>query len=345
MTDFPTPEKRKSSRSAQTTRKEPSRPRTGVRKVFEHAAQKEGSHFKTRTTDAIEKPLDLALPPGPVIQVFSPRMRRIVDTFLMNHAPAIVAFRAFLQGPDGGFQGDMSGAALVYYEQEKCLAALAVLNNRTWYIHSTEKKILSKLLDIVIGKLTPLRIEGAPDVVRQAIDKIKVPGNLAPEIRDCVHLELPPKRIPRGPGGHHRFAKLSDIPRLDQYLGEFQAELGDLPPHDWPALIAENRILLGMVEGNVAAVAQRGPSTYDRMLIEGMYTFRPYRRRGLAKNLVAALAGYASGKDLTTSVIVGKENRPILALLEALQFHKTSDYLVAIYQSEEGHESSKEPET
>ena len=90
----------------------------------------------------------------------------------------------------------------------------------------------------------------------------------------------------------------------------------------------ENRILLGVVEGTIASVAVRGSQTLDHVLIDGVYTFKPYRRRGLAKRLVAALARQASGRKQVASTIVGTKNEPMLALLNELGFLVTADYLV-----------------
>jgi predicted GNAT family acetyltransferase len=163
-------------------------------------------------------------------------------------------------------------------------------------------------------------------------------------IRECLHLELAPRKIPHSSGGHHRFAQTSDIPRLDQYLSEFAAELDEIPPHDWRTMIAENRILLSIQEGTVTSVAQRGPSTLDRMQIEGVFTFKPFRRRGLARNLVTALTRQAAGRGQDTSAIVGKDNKPMLSLLDALQFNKTTSYLIATFEQEKdnGEETGQE---
>jgi GNAT superfamily N-acetyltransferase len=266
-------------------------------------------------------------------------MRRIVDTFLMNTTPVNTAFRAFLQGPDGGYQGDLKGAALVDYEHEKCLAMAAILPDRTWYVYSTEKPALMRLLDVALVKLRPRVIEGELSVVWQALEHPLLAANPGPRTQECVHLELAPRKIPHTPEGHHRFAQLGDIPRLEEYMVEYKAEVGELPPHDWKTMIAENRILLSIMEGTVASVAQRGPTTLDRMLIAAIFTFRPFRKRGLARNLVAALARQAAGRGQSTSTIAAKDNKATLALLDSLQFNKTAEYLKAVFETEEGNES------
>jgi predicted GNAT family acetyltransferase len=254
-----------------------------------------------------------------------------MDTFLMNTTPVLTAFRAFLEGPDGGYQGDLSGSAVAFIEGDKILAATAILNDNGWLLHATDKKALNRLLDTLLEKLIPVSIEGEAQTVIQALKHPRLSALPDIRTRQCVHLELTSKRIPRRTAGHHKFAQMSDIPRLEQYSSEYAAELGETPPDDWRTLTSENRILLGIQEGTIASVAQRGATTLDSVSIVGVYTFKPYRRRGMAEGLVAALARQAAGRDQVAGAIVGKDNAPMLALLEGLQFNKTTEYLVAAF--------------
>jgi ribosomal protein S18 acetylase RimI-like enzyme len=248
----------------------------------------------------------------------------------MNTSQVHSAFRAFLQGPDGGYMGDLKGAAIAAIQNEKCLAVAAIFHDRTWLVHSTDKSALWRLLDVALAKLKPLRIEGEAEQVQIALAHPKLAKTKPVSIQECLHLELAQRKLPKGSAGHQRFANANDIPRLEEYCAEYEAELGGTLPREWRSLIAENRILLGIFEGTIAAVVQRGPSTLDRVQLEGLYTFKAFRRRGLAKSLIAALARQAAGRDQATSAIVGKDNAPMLELLRDLEFNVTAEYEIAI---------------
>jgi len=273
---------------------------------------------------------------GPVIQVHSTRLRSLVDTFLRNTSRVQTAFSALLQGSDGGFQGEMEEVMLAHVEQEKCSAALAIMRDRKWLIHSSNPQALERTLATVPADMNPWRIEGEAQIVKLALDHGRLRSLHVGELFDCLSLETSPRKTAHGPGGHHRFAQPSDVPRLDEYAVEFEKAVGWPPPCNWKKLIAENRILLGMVEGTVASVAVRSADTLDRILIEGVYTFKAFRRRGLARRLVAALVKQAAGRGQAAQAIVEKGNRPVLALLEGLQFHKTTDYLIVFLGSPGG---------
>jgi len=258
-------------------------------------------------------------------------MRSIVDTFLMNTSATHTAFRSLLQGSGGGFQGHMDSLVLARVEKDVCSAALAIVLLKKWLIHSANATALEELLEAVPEDLAPLRLEGEDKIVRRALENGAFRKPPLQPFHECVHFVREPRIIPHGPGGHHRLAGAPDIPRLEEYAAEYEAELGLAPPNDWDRLIVENRILLGVVEGTIASVAIRGAETLDHVVIEGVYTFKAFRRRGLAKKLVAALSHQAAGRGQTAAAVIAKDNKPGHALLEILQFHKTVDYLIVMF--------------
>ncbi len=303
----------------------------GIKKVFPRGEGEQNARAVTSRDPDPRHSTALSLPPGAVIQVQSPRMRSIVDTFLMNTSPTHTAFRSLLQGSSGGFQGHMDALVLARVEKDLCSAALAIVSPRKWLIHSGNATALDELLDAVPKDLAPSRLEGEDRIVLQALANGTFRKSPLQPFHEYVHFVREPRIIPHGPGGHHRLAGASDIPRLEEYAAEYEAEMGIAPPNDWDRLIVENRILLGVVEGTIASVAIRGAETLDHVVIEGVYTFKAFRRRGLAKKLVAALSHQAAGRGQTAAVIVAKDNKPGYALLEILQYHKTVDYLIVMF--------------
>ncbi len=303
-----------------------------MKKVFSHDESSENHRKKPYRADGNSlEDTRLALPPGPIIQVRSPRMRMLVDTFLRNTSTVHVAFSAMLQGTDGGFQGDMPGVVLAHVDRESCSAAAAFLPGEILLVHSNNPNALKLILDAIPDGLAPSRIEGESNTVRLALRHpwlAELPG---PQSKDCVHLAMTRDEVRHGPGGHHRLARETDRPRLDEYAREYEKETGDVPPSDWNRLIGENRIFLGVVEGTIASVAIRGAETLDHVLIAGVYTFKAFRRRGLARKLVAAMAARAAGRGKSAAMIVGKDNMPMLALADELKFYKTADYTIAIF--------------
>ena len=330
----PDPSKRKSIRNPKP--KIPRKP--GKKKVFEHPEPGDGSgRHSVRVEDNQPGHIRLDLPSGPVMQVHSTRMRSLVDTFIKNTSKAHTAFRGLLQGRDGGFQGDMYGTVIAHIDGEKCLAALAIVPDNRWFIHDNDAQTLLKLLNGLPSSLPkPAIIEGESAVIQDAIKHnfFKVPG--VKHIKECMHLELEEMKVQFGPGGHHRLGQESDIPRLEEYYEEYEAEIGNRPPFNLEKMIAEKRILLCVIEGAVAAVIIRGSQTLDRVLIDGVYTFKPYRRRGLARRLITALARQASSRGQVASVITGKKNKSALDLLDSLGFLPTADYLVVTLKSRSG---------
>ncbi|MCX6647342.1 MAG: GNAT family N-acetyltransferase [bacterium] len=322
----PDPSKRKSITNPKRTA--PRKP--GVKKVFTHAEAGDGSgRHAVRVEDDQPGHIRLDLPPGPVMQIHSTRMRSLVDTFIKNTSKVHTSFRGLLQGRDGGFQGDMDGTVIAHIVDDKCLAALAIVPDKRWYIHDNDAKTLTKLLDGLprsLGK--PHMVEGESPVIYDAVKHnfFKEPG--VSHIKECVHLELEEMKVPYGPGGHNRLAQESDLPRLGDYYDEYDKETGNRPPYNLEKMIAEKRVLLCVVEGAIAAVAIRGSQTLDRVLIDGVYTFKPYRRRGLSRRLITALARQGSSRGQVASVIVGKKNDGALALLDSLGFIPTAEYLV-----------------
>lgn len=306
------------------------RTKSGVRKFFPKDEPDERSERRAFRTNESR----LTFPPGPVLHVHSPRMRSLADTFLRNTSLVHTEFSSILQGPDGGFQGEMSAVVVAYVDNDSCLAASAMLPDGKWLIHSINDEALSEMLEKIPPRFKPSRIEGEVQVVKQAIEHERFAKCKAKYTIECVHMETTGK-ISHNPGGLHRLARHSDILRLDQYAEEFETQKESMPRPNWEKLIAENRILLGIVEGTVASVAIRGPSTLDRVLIDGVYTFRSFRGRGLARRLVAALTQQAQGRGQTAAAIVGADNGPMIALLEELDFHKTADYLIAVFSGDD----------
>jgi GNAT superfamily N-acetyltransferase len=227
----------------------------------------------------------------------------------------------------------MIAVVVGYVDNDACSAVVAMLPDGKWLVHSINENSLHEMLDLIPPRFKPSRIEGEVQPVQQAIKHNRFKKRPVQYIIDCLHLETSGK-ITHNPGGLHRLARHSDIPRLNEYAGEFETQKESMPRPNWEMLISENRILLGIVEGTVASVAIRGPATLDRVLIDGVYTFRAFRGRGLAKKLVAALAQQAEGRNQTAAVVVGTKNKPMIALLEELDFHKTADYLIAVFEGE-----------
>lgn len=322
----PDPSKRKSV----SPQKQNSTRKKGVRKIFSHPDPSDGAEkWNFRNEDKQPRHIRLKLPLGPVIQVHSTRMRSLVDNFIKNTSKVHTTFRGLLQGLDGGFQGDMDGVVLAHIEDETCMAALAVVPGNRWFIHDNDAEILVKLLDGTPWELThPSKVEGETPVIQDILKHQYFKAREVEHIKECLHLELEDFKSPHGPGGRHRLAQEADLRRLEEYAEKYEAELGNRPPFDIEKMVMENRILLGVVEGTIASVAVRGSQTLDHVLIDGVYTFKPFRRRGLAKRLVAALARQASGRKQVASMIVGNQNEPMLALLNELGFLVTADYLV-----------------
>jgi GNAT superfamily N-acetyltransferase len=324
----PDPSRRKSDKS-----KHPDRPKkNGVKKVFPR--DETGKNTKVAVSEGVRTldRVNLNLPIGPEVQVHSVRLRTSVDTFLKNTSTVHTGFRSLLQGPDGGFQGDMNSLVIARIEDEACVAALAIVPDDRWFIHSLSRETMDKFLSAIPKKLKPARMEGEKKVLNTVLQHKLFATRKIELVHECYLMELEPKGTQHGPGGHHRLAQQADIPRLEEYSVEYEAEIGLAPPSDWDSLLDEKRIMLGVYEGTIASVAVRGPETFDHLMIEGIYTFQPFRRRGLARRLVSALTRQAAGKGLTATAVVGKNNKPMLELLDTLQFLKTSDYQIILFK-------------
>jgi len=296
-------------------------PRKGEKKVY--SDEKTENEKPEREKVQRRKPESNA---GIITAVNSPRYRRITDTFLMNSTPVHTVFRSILQGSDGGFKGRLDDLVIVgELEDEYCSSVLSIAPDRKWRVHSKDSDSLDKLLN----SIAPSRIEGEASVIRNALKHPLYAGLGEPVVKEYFHMELSQRKIPHPSSGHNRFAHPADIPRLNEYARAFLEETSDNPPTDWNNLISENRILIALVEGTIACIAMRSAETIDRVFFEGVYTFKPFRKRGLAKRLIAAISRQASVREKRTATIVRTHNRPMIALLESLGFAKTADYIIA----------------
>jgi len=305
----------------------------GMKRIFPRDdSERSKRSVSTDDSDALKNVRLKLNPDGPELQVHSVRMRSSVDTFLMNTSRIHTEFRSLLQGINGGFQGEIDGLVIARIEEDLCSAALAIIQDNRWLLHSRNEKALIGLLDSIPRKYKPSNIEGETHVVEPAVEHARFKGKAPRLLRECIKLESSTNGLPHGPGGRHRLAQLTDIPRLEEYAVAFEKETGSSPWTDWENIITDKGILLGVYEGNVASVAVRGAKTLDQVLIEGVYTFPAFRRRGLAKRLVSALTQQATGKGQIAEIIVPKDNQAMLSLLENLHFMETSNYLVAKYK-------------
>jgi GNAT superfamily N-acetyltransferase len=268
---------------------------------------------------------------GSVVQVYSTGMRQTVSTFLMNTSRVHTVFRALLEGPDGGFQGPMDAIVLAGMDNGSCSAALAVLPNRNWYVHSLKRHGLKKAVDNIPREFKPLRLHGEPESVRYAIENSRLKSMKVKKTAEFLFYEMPMRMAPRPSVGQQRLARPTDLARLDEYVAEFGKEVSGEPHEQWREFMDENRIMLGIVEGTIASVAIRGALTIDRVQLEGVFTFKPFRRRGLARSLVAVLSRQASGNGRMAVSIVPSDNVPMISLLDSLGFNKTSDYVIVEY--------------
>lgn len=311
-------------------------PHHGRRKII--ASAKSGSNYRYKDKgsgsdrriegQAIQS--SYPLPAGPVVQVIYPEHRLLTDRFLMNTTRVLTSFRAILQGPDGGHHGSLEASIFAWIKDDSCLAALAVKPDNTWLIHAIDHSACRELVTCVAKLIFPGRIEGEPYIVKEVLDNPVFDKSINPSIHQYLHLELEyPQRL-KEPSGQMRFAVVKDINRLEQYCEEYKRETGENPPCDWRRLIAEKRILIVITEGTQASIIQRGATTIDRLQIEGLFTYKPFRRRGYASNLVSTLVQQARGRGCIVSAIVKTNNTPALSLLKKLGFAITSEYSVAI---------------
>jgi len=303
----------------------------GNKKVFpREAGSSNGTSVVSNNSDSLAFTM-LSLPIGPVIQIHSPRMRNSVDTFLKNTSHAHTVIRSILQGPDGGFQGDMDAIILGLVEKDICSAVLAIRHGRRWFVHSRNNQALEQLITSVPRGYRPSGLEGHSDVVQEALHFKPVSKNKPKQTREYVHYSMAPRIIPMGAGGHNRLAQTSDITRLEEYAENLNNEVGVTLLDKWDSMIAENRIMLGVVEGTVASVAIRAAETIDQILIDGIYTFKPFRRRGMASRLIATMARQAAGRGQSSGVIVRANNAQMIKLLEKLEFQRDTDYTIVTF--------------
>jgi len=332
MTDTPEPGNPEKPVKKPSGKKIVSRNSTpGSKKIFPRETDStNGSSVVSNNSDSLAF-TSVKLSPGPVIQIHSPRMRNAVDTFLKNTSHSHTVIRSILQGPNGGFQGDMNAIILGLVDKDICSAVLAITHGKRWFVHSRNTQSLETLLAAVPRGYKPLIVEGHEDIAAGALKFKPLSKMKTRKIRPYIYYSMAPRIIPVGPGGHSRLARTADIPRLEEYAENLESEVGVFLLEDWEKMISENRIMLGVVEGTVASVAIRAAQTIDQILIDGIYTFKPFRRRGMATRLIAALTRQAAGRGQASGVIVGKDNTPLIELLEKLEFQRDSDYQIVVF--------------
>ena len=131
--------------------------------------------------------------------------------------------------------------------------------------------------------------------------------------------------------GHGRWATLDDIPSLQAYLAANQAELGmPIVPHDWDALIQQQRVAVLEHQGQIVSVVKRGATLRYGMIV-GVFTFAPYRRQGFSRQLLSFVLRELFQEFSAVKLWVDDDNWGAIALYKSLGFQPIGSHYTGYF--------------
>jgi predicted GNAT family acetyltransferase len=131
--------------------------------------------------------------------------------------------------------------------------------------------------------------------------------------------------------GNGRWATPDDIPALKAYLEANQAERGiRIVPHDWEALIQQQRVAVLEHDGQVVSVMKRGATLHHGMIV-GAFTFAPYRRQGFGRQLLPFVLRELFHEFSAVKLWVDDDNWGAIALYKSLCFRPIGSHYTGYF--------------
>lgn len=124
-------------------------------------------------------------------------------------------------------------------------------------------------------------------------------------------------RFPKASG---RMAKLSDIARLVEYQLEYNEERSVDETSDWKRLIAQEKVAVYEVDGQIVSIVRFGIETTRLVSIGGTYTFPCYRRQGFAERVIEFAVDRIVATGRAAHLIVDIDNIPAVELYRRMGF-------------------------
>lgn len=117
-----------------------------------------------------------------------------------------------------------------------------------------------------------------------------------------------------------RTAIRSDLARLAEYQRLYNHERSVDETPDWEGLIADEKIAVYEVDGEIVSVVRQGIETNRLVSIGGTYTFPSHRRRGFADGVVKFAVDRIVAAGRVAHLVVDVENNSAVALYRRIGF-------------------------
>lgn len=125
------------------------------------------------------------------------------------------------------------------------------------------------------------------------------------------------RRFPKASG---RMARPSDITRLVEYQLQYNEERSVDETSDWEGLIAQEKVAVYEVDGQIVSIVRFGIETSRLVSIGGTYTFPDYRRQGFAESVIEFAVDRIVATGRTAHLIVDIDNTPAVELYRQMGF-------------------------
>ena len=137
------------------------------------------------------------------------------------------------------------------------------------------------------------------------------------------------QRFPKSKG---RLATLSDIAKLIEYQQLYNAERIVDELSDWKALIAQERIAVHEVNGEITSIVRLGIETTRLVSIGGTYTFPTFRRKGYAEKVIEYAVNRIVASGCIAHLVVDIDNKPAVELYRKMGFECVGESYVGYPQ-------------
>ena len=134
------------------------------------------------------------------------------------------------------------------------------------------------------------------------------------------------QRFPKSKG---RLATFFDIAKLIEYQQLYNAERTVDELSDWKVLIAQERIAVQEVNGEIASIVRLGIETTRLVSIGGTYTFPTFRRKGYAGKVIEYAVNRIVASGHIAHLVVDINNKPAVELYRKLGFECVGESYVA----------------